>query len=263
MKYLPATLTLEKQFHGAITLANMEQIINTGKWTSEELNLILHKASGIKDDGKRIGFISRLFLDVSYAASTLIGEINSPEVFVINLGEVDCFTFIDYVEAMRLSSSFSAFIENLKRVRYHSGEISFENRNHFFTDWVEHNSGFVKDVTDLVGEHRAVQVMEKLNLKKDGTYFIEGIKPVEREIRYIPSSALDNSVIQRLESGDYAGIYSDKEGLDVSHVGIIIRKEGMIYLRHASSKLNVCKVVDEGFTDYIAGKAGLIVLRPK
>lgn len=241
----------------------MEQIINTGKGTVEELGRILKETSDIKEAGKRIESISKLFLDVSYSGSTLIGDINSPEVFVINLGQVDCFTFIDYVEAIRLSSSFSAFIDNLKQVRYRSGRVAFESRKHFFTDWVEYNSGFIEDVTDLVGEHRAIQVMKKLNLKKDGTYFIEGIKPVERMIKYIPSGALDHSVIQRLETGDYAGVYSDKEGLDVSHVGIIVRKEGVIYLRHASSKPNVCKVVDEGFKDYIAGKAGLIVLRPK
>lgn len=243
----------------------MKQIINTGNWTLCELNRILYNSSEIKDAGtlKRIEFISRLFLDVGYTGSTLIGDITTPEVFVVNLEKVDCFTFIDYVEAMRRSGSFSEFVENLMRVRYHSEESSFENRNHFFTDWIEYNSGFVEDVTDLVGEHRVIQVMKRLNLKKDGTYFIEGIKPVERNIKYIPASALDNAVIERMRTGDYAGIYSEEEGLDVSHVGIIIRKGDMIYLRHASSRPDIRKVVDEDFINYMAEKPGLIVLRPK
>ena len=244
----------------------MRQIINTGKWTLYELNRILYNSSEIIDAGTRIEFISRIFLDVSYKESTLIGDLTTPEVFVVNLEKVDCFTFIDYVEAMRRSGSFSGFIENLMRVRYPSGggfSSSFVNRNHFFTDWIEYNSGFVEDATALVGEHRVIQVMKRLNLKKDGTYFIEGIKPIEREISYIPSGAIDNAVIDRLKTGDYAGIYSDEKGLDVSHVGIIIRSGDKISIRHASSRANIRKVIDEDFINYMAEKPGLVVLRPK
>lgn len=253
----------------------MNKIFNTGKWTAEELDSILYNSSEIKDVGTRVEFISRLFLDVEYTESTLIGSITSPEVFVVNLEKVDCFTFIDYVEAMRRSGDFSGFIENLKRVRYHytppspplhkGGEFlaSFENRNHFFTDWIEYNSAFVEDVTDLIGEHRAIHVIKKINLKKDGTHFVEGIKSAEREIKYIPASAIDNAVINRLNTGDYAGIYSDEEGLDVSHVGVIIRKGDKIYFRHASSRANIRKVVDEDYINYMKEKPGLIVLRPK
>ncbi|MBI5193672.1 MAG: DUF1460 domain-containing protein [Nitrospirae bacterium] len=241
----------------------MKQIINTGKWTVEELDRILHESSCIEDAGARIEFISGIFLDVGYSGSTLIGDVTTPEVFVVNLAKVDCFTFIDYVEAMRHSGSFSGFMENLERVRYHADLISFENRNHFFTDWIEYNGGFVEDVTDIDGGHKAIQVIKKLNLKKDGTYVVDGIKPVERNIEYIPANALDNTVIERLKTGDYAGIYSDEEGLDVSHVGIIIRAGDKIYIRHASSRPAIRKVLDEDFIKYMAEKPGLIVLRPK
>lgn len=244
----------------------MNEIFNPGKWTVDELGSILCNSSAIKDAGTRIEFISRIFLEVSYKESTLIGNLTTPEVFVINMEKVDCLTFIDYVEAMRRSDSFSGFIENLMRVRYYSrGEfsLSFENRNHFFTDWIEYNGGFVEDVTDLVGGHRAIRVMKKLNLKKDGTCFIDGIKPVERNIQYIPANALDNAVIERLKTGDYAGIYSDEAGLDVSHAGIIIRAGDNIFIRHASSRPDIRKVVDEDFIKYMAEKPGLIVLRPK
>ena len=57
-------------------------------------------------------------------------------------------------------------------------------------------------------------------------------------------------------------LYSDEEGLDVSHVGIIIRTEDMIYIRHASSRSNARKVIDEDFMGYIANKPGVIILRP-
>jgi len=69
--------------------------------------------------------------------------------------------------------------------------------------------------------------------------------------------------MDRLKTGDYAGIYSVTEGLDVSHVGIIIKKGDNIYLRHASSQKEIRKVVDQDFRKYIVGKPGIIILRPK
>jgi len=65
-----------------------------------------------------------------------------------------------------------------------------------------------------------------------------------------------------MSTGDYAGIYSEMEGLDVSHVGIVIRKQDTLFLRHASSSTGAGAVIDQDFLEYVKGKAGLIVLRP-
>lgn len=230
-----------------------------GRWTEDKLDLIMREFSKIKEPGLRIEFISRQFLNIDYKESTLIGDVNTPEVFVINLEGVDCFTFIDYIEAMRLSGSFSEFKENLKKVRYR-GKVTYESRKHFFTDWLKFNTEFVMDVTEEIGGQKTKSVIKILNIREDGTYLLQGIRPVQREIKYIPSGAIDNSIINKLRTGDYAGIYSEKPGLDVSHVGIIIKDINAI-LRHAS--LNHRKVVDQDFRDYISNKLGLIVLRPK
>jgi len=63
-------------------------------------------------------------------------------------------TFIEYIEALRLSNSFEDFKENLKKVRYKSGEVAFENRNHFFTDWVEFNANVIDDATKEIGSEK-------------------------------------------------------------------------------------------------------------
>jgi hypothetical protein len=62
--------------------------------------------------------------------------------------------------------------------------------------------------------------------------------------------------------GDYTGIYSDLKGLDVSHVGIIIKDGVNVYLRHASSQKEYSKVIDQDFRKYMVDKPGIIVLRP-
>jgi N-acetylmuramoyl-L-alanine amidase-like len=231
-----------------------------GKFPIAELEELIHKAAAIDEEGDRVAFLSEMFLGTPYRESTLIGDMGRSEVLVANLEGVDCFTLLDYVEAMRLSGSFADFEENLEKVRYHSGRISFETRNHFFTDWTEYNR-FVDDVTGKVGGENVRTTTKVLNMKEDGTTFVAGISPIEREISCIPTDALDEVMMKRLATGDYAGICSSVAGLDVSHVGIIIKKKGVVYLRHASKRHGL--VMDEEFAVYIAKTPGIIVLRPR
>jgi hypothetical protein len=242
-------------------MANSHIIL--GKFSQDELNRLIGECSRIADTGRRIDFLSAKFLGIDYAESTLIGDKDTTEVFVINLEGVDCFTFIEYVEAMRMSKTFYGFQEILKKVRYRAGEVSFTKRNHFFTDWIEFNGDLVEDVTGKIGGDKAVAIQKALNEKEDGTFVLRGIPSWSREIKYVPSGVIDDLILDRLNTGDYAGIYSNADGLDVSHVGIIIRKGDSIYLRHASSQKEVRKVVDQDFRVYIVGKPGVIILRPR
>ncbi len=232
-----------------------------GKLTQKRLDKILAKASKIKSAGERIGFLSEIFLDIAYKELTLIGDEKTREALAINLKEVDCFTYIDYIEAMRLSGSFLEFVENLKRIRYRNAVIAYENRNHFFTDWLGHNSDLISDYTEKIGGKKIKKIKKVLNEVQKGIYILEGIASVKREIIYIPSDAFDSSVIKKIKTGDYAGIYSNIQGLDVSHVGIIIKQNGTVYLRHASSDKR--KVIDQDLKEYISDKPGIIILRPK
>ncbi len=239
--------------------ADMKEQINLGKWSPKKLDSLLKEVSGLSLSGEKIKFLSRHFLNIPYMESTLTGSIGESEVFVINLEFVDCFTFIDYVEAMRLSNSFNKFKDCLDDIRYQDGKVQFEKRNHFFINWREYNSDIVEDVTTSVGN--SVRVEKELNDRGDGTSYLPGIAYIKSTINYIPSASIDNKVIDELKTGDYIGIYSDKPGLDVSHVGILIKGNDSTVLRHASQKHE--KVVDEDFKDYIKNKPGIIVLRTK
>ena len=236
-----------------------EQII-LGNWTMGTLDILLYESSAITDIGKRIDFLSGKFLGLVYRESTLIGDINTTEILVIDLNSVDCFTFIDCIEAMRISNSFSEFKENLKRVRYRSGKIAYEDRNHFFTDWREYNPDLVEDITEYIGAGKSSRVKKTLNRKDAVTCFLPGISCRERQLVYIPAGNADDAVIEDLRTGDYIGIYSEKPGLDVSHVGILIKNKEDVFFRHASKSR--MRVVDEDFRNYISGKPGIVVLRP-
>ena len=239
--------------------ADMEEQINLGTWSSERLDALLRKASAMSRTEDQIDFLSGQFIHIPYKENTLIGSLNNPEIFVINLEAVDCFTFIDNVEAMRLSKSYDEYKDRLKNIRYQDGAVDFRKRNHFFITWREYNSDFVEDVTKIIS--RSVQVDKKLNDRGDGMFYLPGIACINSTIDYFPSESIDNRVIDKLETGDYIGIYSDKPGLDVSHVGIVIRDNDKAFLRHASQTHQ--KVIDEDLKEYIINKPGIIVLRPK
>ena len=139
-----------------------ETQIRLGNFSQDEIDALIFSCCSIHDISDRIDFLSQRLLGTLYRESTLIGDTVISEVLVVNLEGVDCFTFIDYIEAMRLSESFSGFMDNLKKVRYKSGSVSFENRNHFFSDWKEFNSGFVRDITEEVGGLKAKKILKIL-----------------------------------------------------------------------------------------------------
>ena len=226
-----------------------------------EVSRLLNETSKMKNTPEKIEFLSSCFLGVPYQEFTLTGSDTDPESLIINLRGVDCFTLLDYVEAMRHASTFDEFAEHLIKTRYRDGIISFSHRNHFFTDWRDNNPDSIKDVTDQIGGPRTIIVNKTLNRKEDGTFFLKGIRCFERAVSYIPSGLIDEQVLDALRTGDYAGIFAAAPGLDVSHVGMIIRKSGPLIFRHASSENR--KVLDEDFEKYISGKPGLVILRPQ
>jgi len=245
------------------SFADEDMLIDLGKWTEAELNKIMREASLIEDAGSRIEFLSGFFIGLEYKESTLLGNISTAEVFVVNFSGVDCFTFIEYIEAMRLSDSFESFLRNLKQVRYLNGIVSFKNRKHFFTDWAEHAPSSVDDLTGQIGGGKVKSIAKAMNLKENGTPLLPGVESFHRTFNFIPSEDTNSSVLQKLKTGDYAGIYSSMQGLDVSHVGIIIRDRDTFSLRHASSDWRSRKVVDQELQEYISGTPGLIILRPR
>jgi hypothetical protein len=233
-----------------------------GCWIKDRLDDLIREAQHIADAGEKVSFISDQFLGTPYGEGTLTGDAQTPEELVINLAAMDCFTFIDYVEALRLSESFEDFVSNLRQIRYQGGEVAFHTRNHFFTDWAESVPRHVEDVTAPVGRGAARSVLKHLNRRVDGSLLLPGVGVRERRITYIPASALDRETLDRLATGDYLGIYAEERGLDVTHVGIVIRRESSLFIRHASSQEAFQKVIDADLAGYLTEKPGIIVLRP-
>ncbi len=194
-----------------------------------------------------------LLLNAKYKAHSLIGDANTKEKLVIDFNNVDCFTFIDSIEALKGSDNLEEFKTKLIFIRYKNSKISYKTRKHFFSDWVMFNPN-IKDVTCTLGICK--KTTKYLNEKTNGEVYIKDIPIVKRVIYYIEPKDIE---LSKLKDGDYIGIYTKIDGLDVTHTGLIVLKNGLVYLRHASSIQK--KVVDVLFSDYTFGKGGIVIYR--
>ena len=232
-------------------------LLRTGDF---EISRILEGIDRTAAPGEQVSQASAPFIDTPYAANTLGGGPGEPERLVANLSAVDCFTLIDYVEAMRRSAAAEQFVDQLVQLRYKGGNIDWAERRHFLTEWAAAGSGWLEDVTSTIGAGHAVTVTRQLNRDDRGGMLLPGVPVQEREITYIPGEEIDGKVLDRLQTGDYLGLYTHRAGLDVTHVGIVIRRGDRLFLRHAS--LTAERVVDSDLAAYLSGRPGIVVIRP-
>ncbi|WP_259640700.1 DUF1460 domain-containing protein [Pseudomonas viridiflava] len=236
---------------------------NLDAYTSKEIDTALGAEANDNTlaTGQRTNDVSAVFLGTPYRANMLQGANSTPERLVIDFRGLDCFTYLEYVEALRASTSKHDFINQLIQTRYKNGDIGFLSRRHFFSDWAGNGTlGLADDITAQTSPD-AVTVEKSLNKKADGGAYLPGLPIVKRTITYIPSKRIGKKVLSRLQTGDYIGLYTPLAGLDVTHVGFFIMTDKGPVLRHASLKKG--KVVDLPFLEYVSQKPGIIVYRPK
>lgn len=185
------------------------------------------------------------FIGTPYVANTL--EVNDEEKLVVNLNQVDCTTFVEYVLAQSMEGDFT---RNLQRIRYRNGKIDgYTSRLHYIADWVENGirQGIIEDVTAIHSPH-----WQKLSISYMSTHpqlykalksSPENVKRMEeyekawtgKSICYLPKNKLKAEGLPWIEDGDIIALCTGIPGLDVSHMGIAVYKNGKLHLLHASS----------------------------
>lgn len=236
-----------------------------------------------RGDENRMIYYGKKFLDVPYAAHTL--EVGDEEKLVVNLSQMDCTTFVEYVAALSMcdmkgQGRFRDFCDNLTRIRYRNGVIDgYASRLHYFTWWGEDNEkmNIVEEIVPDEAPFTAVQTVQIDYMSSHPSLYkrlrsdaglIPFIKEYERatngkQYRYIPKSRLGGTREQLASvcSGDIVSIITNKRGLDTSHVGIAVWQNGRLHLMHASSLKKKVVLDSETFYNYSKKQASQLGIR--
>lgn len=197
---------------------------------------------------------------------------------------MDCTTFIETVVTIAYTAgerrnSWRDYVHNLEKIRYRNGSISdYASRLHYFSDWVVDNThrGTIKEYTTRMPENDwMVKTLDFISQNRDlypalsDSIQYERIKSCEIGYRnhrfpYIKAGRLlSKPFMAALKDGDIVALTTKKPGLDVTHLGIIVKKDGIPYLLHASSKHGKVIVDDLPLNDYIkrSSATGIRIIR--
>lgn len=245
------------------------------------INRLLTMAAKEKSPEARVAIVGKEFLGTPYVAGTLEGD---EETVTINLDELDCTTFVETALVMAATAgeghtSWRDYVYNLEKFRYRGGTVNgYASRLHYFSDWIVDNvhRGNVKEYTTRMPINdwtvKTIDFMstnrDKYPALADSTQF-ERVKNIEIGYRnhrfpFIKSSRLSNKeIIASLKEGDIVAITTKVPGLDVSHMGIIIMKNGVPHLMHASSKLGKVVIDELTLAEYLKrnGGSGIRIVR--
>lgn len=220
------------------------------KRRAEQALVIINQTS---DLGPRVNQGSEIFLWRRYAENPLGGGPGSQELFSVSFDEFDCVTYVETVLALSCSKTQTRFLRELRDLRYEGGKVDWFSRNHFMTAWLERNvaRGAVADLTqgrDTVAKTRTLSG-------------VAGLPPEEVTFRLFPKRCLSR-VRSQIQTGDLIMFVSTKEHLDVFHMGILIREDERILLRHATRSAG--KVIEQDLTEFLKANemSGFILARP-
>lgn len=236
-------------------------------------------AKNYNSPGDRTADIALRFVGTPYVAHTLEGD---EELLTVNLDELDCTTFVETVMALSYTagerrSTWYDFLYNLRRLRYRGGEIDgYASRLHYISDWVIDNThrGNFKEATNLFPSVaymvRTIDFMSSHRdkypaLADDKEY--ERIRSVEIGYRshrfpYIKTADLSRKpTMAALRNGDIVALVTKMKDLDVTHMGIIIKKDGVPYLLHASSSNGKVELSNLPLADFMKKNPALIGIR--
>lgn len=248
--------------------------------------------------GRRVSAVGRRLIGTPYVAHTLECDTayafanrgsdgSAGEVLTIDLGALDCTTFVETAMAMAYTvgegrTGWRDAIYNLEKIRYRRGVMDgYASRLHYICDWAMDNSamGILEDAVrrmdagvryevktiDFMTAHRASYPA----MADSATY--ERIRAVEDGYRnhrygYLKSRNLGDKAVQaQLQEGDILCFTSTLKDLDVTHLGILTRGEdGKWHVLHASSTLGRVVVSDEPLDRFVQRNrswTGMRVLR--
>lgn len=227
--------------------------------------------------------IAESFVGKPYLGGTL-DDYDGGEKLVYTFDGFDCVTLCETSLALARciygrGISRENFEAELKKIRYRSGKLEeFPSRLHYTSIWIKDNEakGIIRDISKEIGGtafNAKVGYMsthaDSYKALRENPRFISSIKKMETEINtsgrfYIEKSKVAG-IEKKLRNGDIFAITTNKSGLDYSHMGLCLCKNGGTpRLLHASSAKHVvtADVEISSYLSKVSSATGISVLRP-
>jgi hypothetical protein len=194
-------------------------------------------------------------LGTPYAANTMIGSTMQKETLVLRADSLDCMTFLDLLLVAETVDRGADPRDAMIRQRYFNAQPAYENRHHFFSDWIVSGPRLF-DVGSSFPEAELQQIT--LNARDTNRRWLDGVPTREVFIHWVPGNS---QALPYFQTGDLVGFNSALDGLDVSHLGMVLVENNQVDLVHASSATG--HVVREALATMRGWKKGVIVLRSR
>ncbi|MEE4176982.1 MAG: N-acetylmuramoyl-L-alanine amidase-like domain-containing protein [Bacteroides sp.] len=249
---------------------------------NELVSSISKEAGKVAEIGDLILSLGEKLLGTPYVAHTL--EVNATEQLVVNLQEVDCTTFVEYILALALTieegkAGFEDYASILACLRYREGYPNgYASRLHYFSEWLHLHAqqGLLELVSEPIGS-KPFDSKVSFMTAHPGAYpqmadpaILEQMKEVEKNVSALKTNFIPKEDIREVEkyiqNGDIIAFTTDIEGLDVSHTGFAYFREGRLHLLHASTRGNSVEVSVVPLSEYLAEMRrviGILVARVK
>jgi len=228
----------------------------------------------------RVLAVAKSFIGTPYATGTL--DAVPEEQLTINLRVLDCWTFMEASMAIALTASasepaFDTFQNYIQQLRYWGGAINgYASRIHYFSGWLlqAEKLGYLRDITrDLGGVPYQNNIgymtarPHKYPRLKDPAV-LRQMRQVEDRLNrhswfFIPQGRIE-TVEHLIQDGDIIALTSGKRSLDIAHQGFAVRKNGRVYLLHASSLGRRVLLSGQPLGQYVRsqkGQTGIMVAR--
>lgn len=215
---------------------------------------IVKASSQFPTIGERLKFISAQFLGKPYLVGPLIGSDTEPEVFTATYDGFDCVTYLETCLALAWAKQGEEVNDILRAIRYRNGNVKWEERLHYTTDW---NKYHIQrgDFADLTRGEDTLSRTKEIN-------WLKSFAPRTITYRYFPKRKL-NKVSKRFRDGDLIYFASTRKGLDTFHVGMLFWVDGKLVMRHSAKSKG--GVVEQELAEFVKVNTmpGFIVTRPK
>lgn len=226
---------------------------------SSRVNAFAREAAALESPGpSSLVRLGRSLLGTPYGSVGEQGPTDAATGLVMSLEKVDCMVYLEWLLAANSlagrpeAGCADSLAQALLRVRFRHQRKNWAERHHFFSDWLE-SGARLRDAGSTFSGAKARTVDLNRGAKKR---WVKGLACREETVWWVPPTA---TTLDSLREGDLIGLWAQKPGLDVTHVGLIVREKGRVMLMNASSR--AMKVRLEPLDEHPAWKKGILVFR--